>query len=516
MENNPKKSKALIITFIITMILLGGLYYIFANREKLFTPKSSNVENKNFAPLDNNGSKDNTNTGDGNTSNKGLVRIPGSVVNKNDLNKLTTTTDDTSGKNFVTKSFQAVSNTVSKASDTIGGFVKSLFGVDNSNSSTETISIPGTIIAENDGVVTIAIVGVGFDSDNNPLPNPTINIPGTVVDIADDVNVFVNVAKPVATNTDNTLTIPGDFGNGDGTGGGNLDGTGGFGTPIDDPNGPGSDTGGFGSGDTGGFGNDGPIGGGFGPGGGIQQIGLPTPGIDIPPSNTKPVIGISLPNTPKTPSTTEESPSVNMCPEDDPLTFTADEQKQLDDLLRQFYKLTPFLKTEEEVQAEKNSKLEYDKLVAGAKELTSQCKEQKIINPETGDMYTGPQEVKDNPYYQGKKKSIFSSQKTIQEKIEECNSIYASTPSQDTPSNGYDYFNSNYNTSVGNNYDPNSISAIHEADREKCMQDAYNTTNQVDYTDSYLGSLNFEYWTPSRPQKTSEPYKTFEEQFNIW
>ncbi|MCE9517841.1 hypothetical protein K8Q96_02470, partial [Candidatus Nomurabacteria bacterium] len=163
----------------------------------------------------------------------------------------------------------------------------------------------------------------------------------------------------------------------------------------------------------------------------------------------------------------------------------------------------------EEVLMEQNTKIEYDNLVEQAKELTAQCKVQKVVNPETGEIYTGPQEVKDNPYYQGKKKSISSvlgSQKTIQEKIEECNSIYASISSQNTPySSPYDYSNTN-------------IDAIHEADRAKCMQDAYNTdtTTQVDYTDSYLGSLNFEYWTPSRPQKTSEPYKTFEDQFSIW
>lgn len=507
MDNNPKKSKALIITFIITMILLGGLYYLFANREKLFTPKSSQVENKDFTPLGNNGSPDGTNTG-GTTSNKVSVRIPGSVVSKDDLNKLTTSTEDSTNKNFVTKSFQAVSNTVTKASDTVGGFVKSLFGINDSTSNSETVSIPGTIIAENNGVVTIAVAGLGFDADNNPISNPTINISGSVITTTSDGNIIATIPKPVVVNADNTISVSAGFGDGNGTDGGNL-GTGdGFGTPIDDPNGSGSNNdGGFGSGDTGGFGSGDTTGGGFGSGN-IPTSSLPTPNTEVPSSNTKPVTGISLPNTPTSTVVVDKTPT-NMCPEDDPLTFTADEQKQLDDLLRQFYKLTPFLKTEEEVLMEQNTKIEYDNLVDQAKELTAQCKVQKVVNPETGDIYTGPQEVKDNPYYQGKKKSISSvlgGQKTVSEKIEECNSIYASISSQNTPySSTYDYSNTN-------------IDAIHEADRAKCMQDAYNTdtTTQVDYTDSYLGSLNFEYWTPSRPQKTSEPYKTFEDQFSIW
>ncbi len=51
MNNNPKKSKAFIITFIVVLILLVGAYYLFKNSESIFGTKSSLGTNKSFSPL---------------------------------------------------------------------------------------------------------------------------------------------------------------------------------------------------------------------------------------------------------------------------------------------------------------------------------------------------------------------------------------------------------------------------------------------------------------------------------
>jgi len=83
-----------------------------------------------------------------------------------------------------------------------------------------------------------------------------------------------------------------------------------------------------------------------------------------------------------------------MCP-DDPLVFTEDEKAQLATLLRQYYLLAPTLRIEDDITL-----LDYDnqineELVKQATILLNDCKDQKA-DP----AYTGPREVKDNPYYQ--------------------------------------------------------------------------------------------------------------------
>ena len=51
MENNPKKSKALIITFVVVLLLLIGVYLLFSNSEKIFGTKGTLDINKIFSPL---------------------------------------------------------------------------------------------------------------------------------------------------------------------------------------------------------------------------------------------------------------------------------------------------------------------------------------------------------------------------------------------------------------------------------------------------------------------------------
>lgn len=59
--------------------------------------------------------------------------------------------------------------------------------------------------------------------------------------------------------------------------------------------------------------------------------------------------------------------------EEVPLVFTAEEQAQLDELTREFYRLAPQLKTENDIIAEISSKQGYDDIITNAKELTKQC-----------------------------------------------------------------------------------------------------------------------------------------------
>src|ERR1035437_5459633 len=51
MDNNPKKSKALIITFVVVLLLLIAGYFLFSNSDKIFGTKGTIDFNKIFSPL---------------------------------------------------------------------------------------------------------------------------------------------------------------------------------------------------------------------------------------------------------------------------------------------------------------------------------------------------------------------------------------------------------------------------------------------------------------------------------
>jgi hypothetical protein len=51
MENNNKKSKAFIITFVIVLIVLGGLYLLYQNKETVLGTKGASTMEKVFSPL---------------------------------------------------------------------------------------------------------------------------------------------------------------------------------------------------------------------------------------------------------------------------------------------------------------------------------------------------------------------------------------------------------------------------------------------------------------------------------
>mgnify|MGYP003407309045 FL=1 len=83
-----------------------------------------------------------------------------------------------------------------------------------------------------------------------------------------------------------------------------------------------------------------------------------------------------------------------LCP-DDPLIFTEEEKAQLAVLLRQYYLLAPTLRIEDDITLLDYDNQTNEELVKQATILINDCKVQKA-NPS----YTGPQEIKDNPYYQ--------------------------------------------------------------------------------------------------------------------
>lgn len=92
-------------------------------------------------------------------------------------------------------------------------------------------------------------------------------------------------------------------------------------------------------------------------------------------------------------NTTTTTAVAELCP-DDPLEFTTAEKDQLTVLLRQYYLLAPSLRIQDDITL-----LDYDnqtnqELLSQATKLIQDCNAQKA-DP----AYTGPKEVKDNPYY---------------------------------------------------------------------------------------------------------------------
>ncbi len=91
----------------------------------------------------------------------------------------------------------------------------------------------------------------------------------------------------------------------------------------------------------------------------------------------------------------------SLCPVDDPLTnyFTDQEKKDLDNYLRQFYLIAPTIRTTDDILIAENEILENTSFGGNngqLEQLIADCNKQKA-DPS----YTGPQIVKDNPYYQG-------------------------------------------------------------------------------------------------------------------
>ena len=94
--------------------------------------------------------------------------------------------------------------------------------------------------------------------------------------------------------------------------------------------------------------------------------------------------------------------------DENPLKFTDAEKRELDKLLRQFYRVAPKLKTQDDVLAEYSAREGYIDLYKEARDLTQQCFNQRYPVENNANRvavgatpnYTGPQETKTNPYYQ--------------------------------------------------------------------------------------------------------------------
>ena len=125
---------------------------------------------------------------------------------------------------------------------------------------------------------------------------------------------------------------------------------------------------------------------------------IPTP--DNSNSNTGSSPSTTLSGSTSLSNTTNSGPTLapitpKICQIDDPLVYTPAEQAQLDILLKQYYLISPSLKTSDDLALELNDMNQNQSLINQSNTLTNQCMQQK-----SAPSYTGPQSIKDNPYYQ--------------------------------------------------------------------------------------------------------------------
>lgn len=301
MERNPKKSKALVITFIIVLLLLIGGYFVLKNSTKIFGTKSGNSINKIFAPLL--GTSKGKNVTDINTvdnnQNNGLNTGDGQINDNNQNNNggLNTGGGNQGGTSGSTGSQTAVTPTIVPPfiplppPGTGGSGCKDQNGKDIPC----TIDVPPSLPAQ---------CGDGADNDGDKLVD--INDPGCHIDFNEGNNLSYDAS-------------------------------------INDE------------------------------------------------SRKKDTSGTAI---------------GGLCP-DDPLVFTEDEKAELATLLRQYYLLAPTLRIEDDVTLLDYDNQTNEELVKQATTLIKDCKDQKARPG-----YTGPKEVKDNPYYQNASTSVTSTTTT--------------------------------------------------------------------------------------------------------
>ncbi len=80
--------------------------------------------------------------------------------------------------------------------------------------------------------------------------------------------------------------------------------------------------------------------------------------------------------TPVGPTPDPEKKKISCDTEEIPLVFTEEEQKQLDELTREFYRLSPKLKTENDIVAEVSTYYGYKDLIRNTEDLIAQCRAQ--------------------------------------------------------------------------------------------------------------------------------------------
>lgn len=83
-----------------------------------------------------------------------------------------------------------------------------------------------------------------------------------------------------------------------------------------------------------------------------------------------------------------------LCPSDDPLVFTDTEKAELDGLMKKYYFIAPLMKNDEDIKVIADDIFNNQSILEQATSLIRDCKNQKA-DPS----YTGPQSIRDNPYY---------------------------------------------------------------------------------------------------------------------
>jgi len=159
MENNPKKSKALIITFVIVLLLLIGGYLLYQNSAKIFGTKGATTINKIFSPLL--GTSKNTSLDTIDNSNS-TSNTTGTNTTSNGTSGTTTGTDTTSGSNF-------------NQSGNNGSDIFTNGGNLNLNSGLNSIPIPSGIDSQNYPSTTINSTSNTGNTDTIPTDTGIIN-----------------------------------------------------------------------------------------------------------------------------------------------------------------------------------------------------------------------------------------------------------------------------------------------------------------------------------------------------
>jgi len=351
MENNPKKSRALIITIVAVLILGIALYFLFKNKEQIFGAKTSINIDKVFAPL-----LGTSKPKDLNTVNNGGVKGTGTAGTQNN--------GGTTGSNS-------------------GGLTT---GTENNNGGLTTGTGLGVGTGINGGSLTTGTgLGTGTGSDNGvyspalmPLPTPENNNISVCQDSSGNIIDCASTSGNVSTTTGNILsaqlanvpTVTLDAYPS------SLPYTGGSTTLTwTTTNNPTSCTA------TGGWS-------GAKLKTGYHQL------ISSITTTTDYTITCSNKSGKSNPSTvTVMVEAAPLCP-DDPLYFTQAEHSKLLLLLKQFYLIAPTLKSQDDIDMVNNDMNQRNAIVGQAEELTQECEAEKA-DP----AYTGPRAIKGNPYY---------------------------------------------------------------------------------------------------------------------
>jgi len=442
MENNPKKSKAFIITFILILLLLIAGYYLFSNRNTIFDTKGSTTLSKVFAPLlGTSKNKDLTVITNPNIKVPTTSSITGVIITDQNGNKIVrgeAGEDLKKGDVLYISGFNKNKDPIvmkAIASDRTKSLVFGVAGEDMLKGAMGNVIIEGILtgVPTNKKEITLWAVNnplylsdktYGGMTKNAPFA-PSFIVPvGSVLKI-DAVNGSIRIGGIIAPVTNINI-------------GGNANGIGanGFNTNINTTvlsnlkdfnsqllGNSGADLQGYFSsvfgannfnttattptGNNNGF-NLNPI---ALPNGGDFTGGTFTGTNFTGTSTTGSGTGTGSGNTTNTSDTNlNTAPSACKIIEANPLTYTPTEQAELDELLRKFYLLASTLKTDSDLTLAYREIEEYKALVSQVKYITQQCYDQ-INDPN----YTGPKLQFGNPWFKYDKRGSYLPTGTVME-----------------------------------------------------------------------------------------------------